>query len=198
MLLHGFGADGSDLVGLADQWAGAAPDCRFAAPDAPEPCDMAPTGRQWFSLRDRSEAAMRAGAARAASAIDAFIDRALAARGLDGGRLALVGFSQGAMMALHVALRRPRPPACVIAYSGRLIGADRPREEAVSLPPVMLIHGDADDIVPVAALHEAAAALGAAGAPTQWRVEPGLGHGISPDGLAVGGRFLRDHLASAR
>ena len=194
VLLHGLGADGSDLIGLADHWAGALLGCRFLAPDAPEPCDMAPAGRQWFSIRDRSAAAVRAGVDRAAPALDAFIDSALADHGLGDDRLALVGFSQGTMMALHVALRRPRPPACVVGYSGRLIGAGSVREEATARPPVMLIHGDADDMVPVGALHEAAAALGAAEVPVQWHISGGVGHGIAPDGLAVGGRFLRDHL----
>ena len=191
-LLHGLG---DDLIGLADGWAGALPGCCFLSPHAPEPCDMAPMGRQWFSIRDRSEAALRAGVERAAPALDAFIDGALDADGLGDDRLFLVGFSQGTMMALHVALRRRRAPAGVLGYSGRLIGAARLAEEAVPRPPVMLIHGDADDMVPVAALHEAIAALGAAGVPAQWRVCAGVGHGIAPDGLAVGARFLRDCLS---
>ena len=198
VLLHGLGADGEDLIGLADSWAGALPECRFLSPHAPERCDMAPMGRQWFSIRDRSEAALRAGVERAAPALDAFIDGALDADGLCDGRLVLVGFSQGTMMALHVALRRRRAPAGVLGYSGRLIGAGRLADEAVAHPPVMLIHGDADDMVPIAALHEAVAALGAAGVPAQWHVSSGVGHGIAPDGLAIGARFLRDCLAPAR
>ncbi len=195
VLLHGLGADGNDLIGLADQWAAALPHCRFLAPDAPDPCDMAPTGRQWFSVRNHSEPALRTGVARAAPALDAFIDQALAAHGLDDDRLALAGFSQGTMMALHVAARRRRAPACVLGYSGRLIGAGSLRDEAVVRPPTMLIHGDADAVVPIGALHEAVAALGAAAIPAQWHVSRGVGHGIAPDGIAIGGRFLRDHLA---
>lgn len=198
VLLHGLGADGEDLIGLADSWAGALPECRFLSPHAPERCDMAPMGRQWFSIRDRSEAALRAGVERAAPALDAFIDGALDADGLGDDRLVLVGFSQGTMMALHVALRRRRAPAGVLGYSGRLIGAGRLADEAVARPPVMLIHGDADDMVPIAALHEAVAALGAAGVPAQWHVSGGVGHGIAPDGLAIGARFLRDCLAPPR
>ena len=198
VLLHGLGADGEDLIGLADSWAGALPECRFLSPHAPERCDMAPMGRQWFSVRDRSEAALRAGVERAAPALDAFIDGALAADRLGDDRLVLVGFSQGTMMALHVALRRGRAPAGVLGYSGRLIGAARLADEAVARPPVMLIHGDADDMVPIAALHEAVAALGAAGVSAQWHVSSGVGHGIAPDGLAIGARFLRDCLAPAR
>lgn len=195
VLLHGFGADGSDLIGLADHWARALPHCRFLSPDAPEACDMAPAGRQWFSLRDRAEPAMRAGAERAAAMIDAFLDRALAAHKLGDGKLALAGFSQGTMMALHVALRRRRAPACVLGYSGRLIDGGAAAREARSKPLIMLIHGDADDLVPVEALDEARTALGAAGAPTQWHVRRGLGHAIDPEGLAIGGRFLRDCLS---
>ena len=198
VLLHGLGADGEDLIGLADSWAGALPECRFLSPHAPERCDMAPMGRQWFSIRDRSEAALRAGVERAAPALDAFIDGALDADGLGDDRLVLVGFSQGTMMALHVALRRRRAPAGVLGYSGRLIGAGRLADEAIARPPVMLIHGDADDMVPIAALHEAVAALGAAGVPAQWHVSGGVGHGIAPDGLAIGARFLRDCLALPR
>ena len=198
VLLHGLGADGEDLIGLADSWAGALPECRFLSPHAPERCDMAPMGRQWFSIRDRSEAALRAGVERAAPALDAFIDGALAADRLGDDRLVLVGFSQGTMMALHIALRRRRAPAGVLGYSGRLIGAARLADEAVARPPVMLIHGDADDMVPIAALHEAVAALGAAGVSAQWHVSSGVGHGIAPDGLAIGARFLRDCLAPAR
>ena len=198
VLLHGLGADGEDLIGLADSWAGALPECRFLSPHAPERCDMAPMGRQWFSIRDRSEAALRAGVERAAPALDAFIDGALAADRLGDDRLVLVGFSQGTMIALHVALRRRRAPAGVLGYSGRLIGAARLADEAVARPPVMLIHGDADDMVPIAALHEAVAALGAAGVSAQWHVSSGVGHGIAPDGLAIGARFLRDCLAPAR
>lgn len=198
VLLHGLGADGEDLIGLADSWAGALPECRFLSPHAPERCDMAPMGRQWFSIRDRSEAALRAGVERAAPALDAFIDGALDADRLGDDRLVLVGFSQGTMMALHIALRRRRAPAGVLGYSGRLIGAARLADEAVARPPVMLIHGDADDMVPIAALHEAVAALGAAGVSAQWHVSSGVGHGIAPDGLAIGARFLRDCLAPAR
>lgn len=198
VLLHGFGADGEDLIGLADSWAGALPECRFLSPHAPERCDMAPMGRQWFSIRDRSETALRAGVERAAPALDAFIDGALDADRLGDDRLVLVGFSQGTMMALHAALRRRRAPAGVLGYSGRLIDAGRLADEAVARPPVMLIHGDADDMVPIAALHEAVAALGAAGVPAQWHVSSGVGHGIAPDGLAIGARFLRDCLAPPR
>lgn len=197
VLLHGLGADGADLIGLADHWGRALPDCLFLAPDAPERCDMAPAGRQWFSVRDRREAAMRAGVERAAAALGPFLDDALARHGLDGARLALAGFSQGAMLALHAGPRRSPPPACLVAFSGRLIGGEELARAAAGRPPAMLVHGDADEVVPPESLHEAQAALGAAGFSAQWHVSRGVGHGIAPDGLAIGGRFLRDCLAAA-
>lgn len=196
VLLHGLGADGADLIGLADHWGRALPDCLFLVPDAPERCDMAPAGRQWFSVRDRREAAMRAGVERAAAALGPFLDDALARHGLDGARLALAGFSQGAMLALHAGPRRSPPPACLVAFSGRLIGGEELARAAAGRPPAMLVHGDADDVVPPESLHEAQAALGAAGFSAQWHVSRGVGHGIAPDGLAIGGRFLRDCLAA--
>jgi len=195
ILLHGLGADGQDLIGLADHWAADLPHTAFVAPNAPEPCDMAPMGYQWFSLQDRSPAAMLNGALAAAPTIDGFIDDQLAQHGLDDTRLALVGFSQGTMMSLFVALRRARPIAGVLGYSGALIGAETLSDDVVSRPPLMLVHGDADDLVPVEAMHGAVGALGAAGLIAEWHVCPGVGHGIDPRGLTLGGGFIRDRLA---
>lgn len=152
---------------------------------------MAPFGRQWFSLRTPTAAARLDGVRQAAPILDAFLDAALAARGLTADRLALVGFSQGGMMALHVALRRAVPVAGVVGYSGALVGAERLAAELRARPPVLLIHGDADPVVPVAALDAARQALTAAGVPVQAVVRPGLGHGIDPEGMALGGAFLR-------
>ncbi len=124
VLLHGVGADGHDLIGLAPYWAPALPDAEFVSPDAPFPCDMAPYGRQWFSLQDRTPNAILGGVRAAAPILDAFLDEALAARGLDASQLALVGFSQGTMMSLYVGPRRAEALAGIIGYSGALIGAD--------------------------------------------------------------------------
>ena len=198
LLLHGLGADGNDLIGLAEPWGRLVPDACFAAPDAPEPCDMAPTGRQWFSLGDRSPERMADGIAHAADALNADIDARLAALGLAEGDLALVGFSQGTMMSLHVAYRRATPCAGVLGFSGRLVGVDTLASELRARPPALLIHGDADDLVPVGALFEAATTLGACDVPVQWHVSRGIGHGIAPDGLEMGGLFLRDMLAGGR
>ena len=198
LLLHGLGADGNDLIGLAEPWGRLVPDACFAAPDAPEPCDMAPMGRQWFSLGDRSPERMADGIARAAEALNADIDARLAALGLAEGDLALVGFSQGTMMSLHIAYRRATPCAGVLGFSGRLVGVDSLASELRARPPALLIHGDADDLVPVGALFEAATTLGACDVPVQWHVSRGIGHGIAPDGLEMGGLFLRDMLAGGR
>ena len=195
LLLHGLGADGNDLIGLAEHWGRLLPEAAFAAPDAPELCDMAPAGRQWFSLGDRTPRRMADGIARAADALNAEIDARLAALGLSERDLALVGFSQGTMMSLHVAYRRAAPCAGVLGFSGSLVGGERLSGELRARPPAFLIHGDADDVVPVGALFDAAATLGACGVPVQWHVSSGIGHGIAPDGLELGGRFLRDVLA---
>ena len=197
LLLHGLGADGNDLIGLAEPWGQLLPHACFAAPDAPEPCDMAPSGRQWFSLGDRSPARMADGIARAADALDADIDARLAALGLAERDLALVGFSQGTMMSLHVAYRRAAPCAGVLGFSGRLLAGERLGDELRARPPALLVHGDADDLVPVGALFEATATLAACEVPVQWHVSRGIGHGIAPDGLEIGGHFLRDVLSGA-
>jgi phospholipase/carboxylesterase len=197
VLLHGLGADGNDLIALAPYWAPLLPDAEFISPDAPFPCDMAPFGRQWFSLQDRSPDAILAGVRAAAPILDRFLDDALAARGLDESKLSLVGFSQGTMMSLYVGLRRAKAPACIVGYSGALIGADTLPNEIRSQPPVLLIHGDADEIVPPQALPAAVKGLKAVGVPIEELVCPGLGHGIDEAGLKRGGAFLRQALSVA-
>jgi phospholipase/carboxylesterase len=196
VLLHGVGADGQDLIGLAPMLAERLPHALFVAPDGPQPCDMAPYGRQWFSLQDRRPAALLAGVKRAAPQLDAFLDELLARHGLDESRLALLGFSQGTMTALHVAPRRRRPVAAVLGFSGALLGAEALPQEVRSRPPVMLIHGDADDVVPVDAMFVAVEGLQAAEIPVQWILRPGLPHSIDPYGIDAGARFLADMLAA--
>jgi len=195
VLLHGVGADGHDLIGLAPYWAPALPDAEFVSPDAPFPCDMAPYGRQWFSLQDRSPSAILGGVRAAAPILDAFLDEALAARGLDASQLALIGFSQGTMMSLYVGPRRAKALAGIIGYSGALIGADTLSQEIRSRPPVLLVHGDADEIVPPQAFPLAIKGLKSAGVAVEELICPGVGHSIDEAGLRRGGAFLRRVLA---
>jgi phospholipase/carboxylesterase len=197
VFLHGYGADGADLLGLAEVLGPHLPDTAFVAPDAPEPCTGAPTGRQWFPipwLDGSSEAAARQGLVAAAADLDAFLDAQLAASRLAPAALALFGFSQGAMMALHVAPRRAAPVAAVVACSGRLLAPERLAGDARAKPPVLLIHGDADEVVPFADMAAAGRALDAAGFDTHGHVMRGAGHGIAPDGLGAALRFLKDRL----
>lgn len=197
VFLHGYGADGADLLGLAEPLAPHLPGVAFYAPDAPEPCLNNPMGCQWFPipwLDGSSEAAALAGMQRSAAELDAFLDGVLSAEGLGPQALALVGFSQGTMMALQVAPRRSSPLAGVVGFSGRLLQPDALVADTLSRPPVLLIHGDADEVVPVQALSEASRALRDARFDVDAHVLAGLGHGISPEGLSMALGFLRKAL----
>lgn len=191
LLLHGVGADGFDLIDLAPGWGRAVPDALFFAPHAPEPCDMAPCGRQWFSLAERSPARLLAGARAARAWLEPRIDAELARLGLGGGALGLMGFSQGAMTALFCGLRRPVAPGCILAYSGALAGAELLPAECTARPPVLLVHGEADPTVPVALGRAAEAVLRAAGVTVETAYRPGLEHGIDDAGMALGGLALQ-------
>ncbi len=198
ILLHGLGADGNDLIGLAPYWAPLLPEAEFLSPNAPFPCDMAPYGYQWYSSQDRSPGAQLAGVRAAAPILDAFIDEALAERGLDAGALALVGFSQGSVMSLYVGPRRAEPVAGIVAYSGRLVAPELLAAELRSQPPILVVHGTEDPLVPFAALAEAEAGLKAAGVPVESLACPGIGHSIDEEGLRRAGRFLKDALSGTR
>ena len=191
VLLHGLGADGNDLIGLAPYWAPHLPHVEFVSPYAPFPCDMAPYGRQWFSLQDRSPDAVLAGVRMAWGILDGFLDAELARTGLAADRLALVGFSQGTMMSLFTGPRRAERIAGTVGYSGRLVGAEALAAELKSRPPVTLVHGDADEILPVSSLPEAVKGLEAAGIEVASTVRPRLGHSIDETGLRIGLEFLR-------
>ena len=197
VLLHGYGADGTDLLGLAEPLAPHMPDTVFVAPDAPERCKNNPFGFQWFPipwLDGSSQEAAEASQTASAALLDRFLDGVLAEEGLRPDRMILLGFSQGTMMSLHVAPRRTEPVAGVVGFSGRLLAPERLAAEAVSKPPVLLVHGDADDIVPIASLREAGDALTGAGFETYGHVMRGTAHGIAPDGLSVALAFMRDKL----
>ncbi|MCF8487255.1 MAG: dienelactone hydrolase family protein [Rhodobacteraceae bacterium] len=195
VFVHGYGADGADLLGLADPLGPHLPDTAFFAPDAPEPCAGNPFGRQWFPipwLDGSSEEVARDGLYRAADDLNAFLDQRLAEEGVLPSSLALVGFSQGAMMSLHVAPRRAEAIAGVVSISGRLLEPDRLAGEALVKPPVLVIHGDQDPVVPFEDMALAGNALLDAGFETYGHVMQGTGHGIAPDGLGVALQFLKD------
>lgn len=195
VFLHGYGADGNDLIDLGGQWASLLPDAAFVSPHAHEPCGMAPMGRQWFALTFRDPDERWRGAQAAAPVIDAFLDAELARHGLGEDALALVGFSQGAMMALHVGLRRRRAPASIVAYSGALIGPEHlsqatARGPAGAPPRILILHGDRDEVVPVDALFEGAESLAKAELPCEFHLSLGMGHGIDGGGLTHGALFV--------
>jgi phospholipase/carboxylesterase len=197
IFLHGYGADGNDLIGLAEPLAPHLPNTRFLAPNAPERCPGNPMGFQWFPipwLDGSPEAVARASAARSFRLLDDWLD-AIATEGIGPERTVLVGFSQGTMMALHVGLRRAAPLAGIVGFSGRLLEPERLAEEVTSRPPVLLVHGDEDPVVPFASLQAAAEALTAAGVETYAHVSRGTAHGIAPDGLGLALGFIRERLA---
>jgi phospholipase/carboxylesterase len=196
ILLHGLGADGNDLIGLAPYWAPLLPDAEFLSPDAPFPCDMAPYGRQWFSVQDRTPESVLAGVRAAAPILDAFITEEMAKRGLGERETALVGFSQGTMMSLFVGLRRAAPLAGILGFSGRLLAAELLPLELRSRPSVLLVHGTDDPLVPFESLALAEQALKAADVPVQTLTCVGIGHSINDEGLRRGGQFLRDVLSA--
>lgn len=191
VMLHGLGADGNDLIGIAPVWARELGSVAFASPHAPFPCDMAPFGRQWFSLQSRDPADMLAGIRVAVPMLNAYIDAELKRLGLGPEKLALVGFSQGTMMSLYTAPRRPDPIAGIVGYSGALIAGDLPDDPITARPPVVLVHGTADEVVPFGAMENAEAGLSGAGIAVESVARPGLGHGIDEVGLGVGVAFLR-------
>jgi phospholipase/carboxylesterase len=196
ILLHGLGADGNDLIGLQQYWGRLLPEAEFVSPNAPFPCDMAGYGYQWFSVQDRTPAAMLAGVRAAAPILDAYIDEELQKRGLTEAYAALVGFSQGTMMSLYVGLRRERPLAGILGYSGRLIGPELLAGELRSRPPVLLVHGTEDPLVPFESMTAAETALNAAGVPVETLACPGIEHSIDPEGLQRGGLFLHQVLST--
>jgi phospholipase/carboxylesterase len=195
VFLHGYGADGNDLIEIGRAWQGLLPDAAFVSPHAPRPCGQSPMGREWFPLTFRQPNERWDGVQAAAPGLNAFLDAELKRRNLPPEALALVGFSQGTMMALHVGLRRPVAPAAIVGYSGILIMPNDAMSEEFaaqikSKPPVLLVHGDADQMIPVQAVTHSAQGLAALEVPVEWHISPDIGHGIDEEGLRHGGEFL--------
>jgi phospholipase/carboxylesterase len=195
VFLHGYGADGNDLIEIGRAWQQILPDAAFASPHAPRPCGQAPTGREWFPLTFRDPNERWTGVNAAAPVLESFLDAELKRHNLPASALALVGFSQGTMMALHVGLRRASAPAAIVGYSGLLVlpPAGEPDSVAAGIrarPPVLLIHGDSDELIPVQALFLASQGLAALEVPVEWHISAGIGHGIDGEGLRHGGEFL--------
>jgi phospholipase/carboxylesterase len=188
VLCHGYGADGNDLIGLAPHWQKFLPTAAFVAPNAPERCPGG--GYQWFPISRLDPQEVRRGVESASAALNSFLDTELARLGLASDRLMLVGFSQGTMLSLHVGFRRPTRPAAIVGYSGMLAAPESLPELRSAAPPVLLVHGEADTMIPVQAVFAAATALGRAGVPVQWHVSFGVPHSIDPEGLRLGGTFL--------
>jgi phospholipase/carboxylesterase len=203
VLLHGYGADGNDLIDIGHAWRQGLPDAAFAAPDAPEPCAESPMGRQWFRI-DRSDPAGRwKGVTSIAPVVHRFLDAELKRHNLPSAALAIVGFSQGTMIGLHVGLRRATPPLAIVGYSGRLTAPNQTdfaamRDEIVSRPPVLLLHGDMDMVVPPESLAFSAQGLKDLGIEAETHMSHGIGHGIDQDGLQRGGAFLARAFATPR
>jgi len=199
VFLHGYGADGNDLIDIGRAWQPLLPEAAFVSPHAPEPCGQAPMGRQWFPLTFRNPEERWSGVNQAAPILNQFLDDELARRSLPPTALALVGFSQGTMMALHVGLRRAAAPAAIVGYSGLFVvpenvDPDAFASEIHARPPVLLVHGDRDDLIPVQALFQASQALASLEIPVEWHISAGIGHGIDQEGLRHGGEFLARHL----
>src|SRR5262245_2639817 len=199
VFLHGYGADGNDLIDIGRAWQGLLPDAAFVSPHAPRPCGQAPMGREWFPLTFRDPNERWSGVNAAAPVLTRFLDAELERRNLPPAALALVGFSQGTMTALHVGLRRPIAPVAMVGYSGLLVGpvsggVAAMQHEIVARPPVLLVHGDQDDLIPAAALFQATQGLAQLGVPVEWHLSAGIGHGIDGEGLRHGGEFLARRL----
>ena len=192
ILCHGVGSDGQDLIGLAPYFAKVLPDAQFISPNAPEAFDMAPAGYQWFSLGDPSPEQRLAGTEAAAPILNAFIDQQMQIHNLAAKDVALVGFSQGSMMSLYVGVRRMQQLAGILAYSGAVIAPERLTSEIKSQPPVLMMHGSTDDVVPPEALYEGVGALQAAGLNVKGEMVPNLGHGLNDQSIMTGMSFLVD------
>ncbi len=197
VFLHGYGADGNDLIGLGREWARVLPHAAFVSPHAPEACGMAPMGRQWFNLTFRDPGEMVRGVTHAAPALNAFLDAEIKKHDLGSRALALVGFSQGTMLALGAGLARNPPLAAIVGYSGALASVEALPKDPGTAPAILLVHGDMDEVIPLDAMLIAREQLAQAGIAVEWHVAQGIGHGIDAEGLRLGGAFLKQAFAAA-
>ncbi len=200
IFVHGYGADGRDLLSIADVLADHMPDTVFYAPDAPNACKMNPMGYEWFPIPwidGSSEQAALAGMAESSETLDSWLTDTIKAEGVTPSQTVLFGFSQGTMMSLHIAPRRTEPLAGIVGISGRLMQPERLGAETVSKLPILLIHGDMDDVVPPSSMPEAADALTQAGFEVYTHTSKGTGHGIAPDGLGMALQFMKQRLGLA-
>ncbi|MDF0545620.1 dienelactone hydrolase family protein [Sphingobium sp. H39-3-25] len=191
VLIHGYGSNGNDLISLAAMIQPSLPDAAFVAPNAPSQISGLAAAYQWWPIETFSMAERTAGAEAAAPMLDAFITEELKRSGLGSDRLLLVGFSQGTMMALHVGLRRPEGIAGIVGISGMLVAPERLKPDMRSRPPVLLIHGTQDNVVPFGSMELASTALAAVDVPVETHISPGVGHGVGPDGLIAATEFAR-------
>jgi phospholipase/carboxylesterase len=194
VLCHGLGADAYDLIDLAAEWGDACPDALFASVNAPQ-SHSSGWGRQWWSVGDRRPETMAHGARIAAQHLDRFLDAALKRLGLPADAYALMGFSQGAMTVLFTGLRRAAAPRAILAFSGGIVAAENLPAELANRAPVLLVHGESDDVVPVSRSRDAEALLRSLNVPVESLYVPGLGHGIDESGLAMGAAALRSAFA---
>lgn len=192
ILLHGYGADGNDLIGLAPVLAPLMPDAVFHAPNAPYPCEGNPMGFQWFGISRLDPEVAAAGVRSAAPFVEQFLDDTMAKYGLDESETILIGFSQGTMMALHVGLRRATPLAGIVGFSGMLAAPEALATEIRSKPPVLLVHGDSDEMLPAVLTQRAAQTLHENGVEVGVHIAKGVGHGIDQTGLSHCARFVLD------
>ena len=196
VFLHGYGADGNDLIDIGRAWQGLLPHTAFVSPHAPEPCGQAPVGKQWFNLTFRDASELVRGVKQASPALEAFLDAEIKRQNLPARSLALVGFSQGTMLALGVGLKRQPAPAAIVGYSGALATVEALPTDPGSAPAILLVHGDSDEVIPVDAMFIAREQLAQAGLAVEWHVAQGIGHGIDAQGLQLGGSFLKQAFAS--
>jgi phospholipase/carboxylesterase len=196
ILCHGYGSNGDDLIALAPHWAPLLPDTEFVSPNAPQAVPGMAGAYQWFGISNLDPEVIAQGARTAGPVLDEFIDQELERTGLSADRLALVGFSQGTMLSLHVGLRRKAQIASIVGYSGALAMPEKLTAEMQSNPPVQLVHGDADDVLPVRFMVEALETLRAAGVQTDWHISHRMAHSIDQDGLMLGGKFLQKGFAT--